>query len=153
MHNNHQLVATEIAGLLLALLTISGCACSCPRCAPITSPGWQPGCGVPNPCYGYFSTCWRGWSPQCAPCPSFAATSVAPLERVLPAEPLPGLPGSHEQLGPEVPAPRTETPSSGFIPSGLNWRDQPAEAAHFVIPTPAAPQTPISLRPARLDSR
>jgi len=156
MHDKYKLVATKISGLLLAAVTIIGCACPCPRCAPTTSPGWQPDCGLPNPCYGYFSTCWRMWSPQCAACPSFAAPGGPMTEKVPPAESLPVLPRpADESSSPEapVPAPRIAPGSSGFIPSDLNWRDQPADGAHFLIPTPAGPQTPISLRPARLDNR
>jgi hypothetical protein len=156
MHDKYRLAAAKITGVLLAAATIAGCACSCPRCAPITCPGWQPNCGVPNPCHGYFSTCWRMWPPQCGPCPSFAVPSVPSTEPVPAAEPLPALPRpAGEPNAPELPAPTSgSSPEpNGFLPSGLNGPEYSTYGAPFLIPTPAGPQTPISLRPARLDNR
>ena len=156
MDDKYRLAVTKITGVLLVAVLITGCACSCPRCAPTTCPGWQPNCGLPNPCYGYFSTCWRMWPPQCGACPSFAAPSGPPTENMPSAEPLPIVPRpADESSSPEPPSPgsRIVPQPSGFVPSGLNGREYAGDGAHFLIPTPAGPQTPISLRPARLDNR
>src|SRR6185436_7869000 len=71
MHVRLIIAAAKLYCVLLLALTSAGCACSCPRCAPNTSPGWQPNCGIPNPCFGYYSTCWRMWSSECPTCPAF----------------------------------------------------------------------------------
>ena len=92
MQRRHPFAFAKLASLLLWSLTTAGCACSCPRCAPTTCPGWQPCYGGPHACFGHYSTCWRMFPSECAPCASFAAMRV-PAADVLPtAEAPPHLP-------------------------------------------------------------
>ena len=76
----------RLASLLLWSLMTAGCACSCPRCAPTTCPGWQPDFGVAHACFGHYSTCWREFPTECKTCPSFAAMLMPGAEVVPTAE-------------------------------------------------------------------
>jgi hypothetical protein len=82
----------RLASLLGWSLLTAGCACSCPRCAPTTCPGWQPSYSVPHACFGHYSTCWRAFPTECTPCPSFAARRVPGVELVPTAEAPPVMP-------------------------------------------------------------
>jgi hypothetical protein len=52
-----------------------------------------------------------------------------------------------------APAPGIAPAPTGFLPWNLNGPEDATNVPPFLIPTPAGPQTPVSLRPARLDNR
>jgi len=155
MPHRHRLITAEIACLLLAV-TMAGCACSCPRCAPTTCLGWQPNCSATNPCYGYFSTCWRNWPTECGPCPSFAALGGTGSE-ILPTPELPLLipqpVGENGSAANRQPASPTNNAPGGQLPFSPQERANPEEGAWLPHPTRRSAQTPISFRPAQLDNR
>jgi hypothetical protein len=154
MPDRFPLAAAKTACVLLAA-ALTGCACSCPRCAPTSSFGWQATCGPTAPCHGYFSTCWRSWPPECAPCPSFATAAMAPEALPLPA--LPQRTTSPEEKS-DVPAPEPPAAPTNALPGfeapfSPTEPDKPQESARLPRRTNGSNPIPVSFIPARLDSR
>ena len=145
-----QLATTRIACVLLAA-AMTGCACSCPRCAPTSCLGWQANCSPTNACFGYFSTCWRSWPPECAPCPSFATVGTSPESVPLPElPPRPPSPDQNSDLPAPEPPPAPTNMLPGFTPPN---REEPEDSARLPKRLYGATPLPVSFKPARRDSR
>ena len=86
-------IATRSAAVLLAVLSLGGCACL-ELCGSCDDGYCGDACYAEWPCFGYRSTCWRPWPGECITCPSpflppETVTSPAPMPGDVPMPPLP----------------------------------------------------------------
>jgi hypothetical protein len=70
-------LSRRLGPMLLLIAGFTGC-CHCgPMCCDeCQCPGWSQPLRDQPPCFGYHSTCWHAWPPECIACPPFTTADL-----------------------------------------------------------------------------